>query len=329
MTVLRDWRRLTLRLLAPVAVAAAALTACGGGTEQAVAYKPSRLVVFGDDSSVLVDDGAHNARKYSVNGLSSDNVRGCGLLPTFPQTVAARYGFVFAECNTSGAAVTAFSRAKAGAKVSDAVKGLAQQIAEGALGADDLVTVYIGTHDIIELYELVASGGKTRADAIAEAEQRGNAAAEQVNAILATGAKALVFLVPELGVSPYAGTKNLNDPGASALIQELVYVFNGYLRTRIDARKYDARNFGLIITDDIVAAIAKSPSSFTAYLASPYNATDAVCLVALPNCTSATADLVSGASSSSHLWASDRLLGYPGHNRLAAEALSRLNNLPF
>jgi len=213
--------------------------------------------------------------------------------------------------------------------VADAVTGMAQQIAEGALGPDDLVTVYFGTNDLVEIYELYASNALTRAGALAEAQSRGRAAADQFNKLLATGARALLFLAPELGLSPYAIAKNAGDPGAKALLSELTYQFNGHLRTNIDAQKYDGRNYGLIITDDIVSALVAAPSGSTLYLASPYDVTTAECVVALPNCTTAAADLVSGGLYNSHLWADDRRLGYPGHALLANRAVSLLRSLPL
>jgi len=329
MTGLRDWRRLVLRVVAPVAVVAAVLAACGGGTSQAVAYAPKRLVVLGDESSMMVEDGTHNGLKYSVNGLSASNARDCNALPLFTQVVAARYGFVFAECNTAGAPVTAVIRAKAGAKVADAITGMAQQMAEGALGPDDLVTVYFGTNDLVEIYELYASSALSRTAALTEAQTRGRAAATQINNLLATGARALVFLAPEMADTPYAIAKNAGDPGAKALLSELTYQFNGFLRTNIDAQKYDGRNYGLIITDDIITALVAAPSGYTAYLVSPYDVTTAECLVALPNCSTATADLVSGGLYNTHLWADDRRLGYPGHALMANRAISLLSSLPL
>ena len=330
MTVLRDLRRLTLGVLAPVALAAAVLSACGGGTSQIEKFKPSRVVVLGDEASALIDDGAHNAFKYSVSGLNASTVRDCTVLPTVVQSIASYYGFVFAECNLAGAPVTAVNRAKAGATVTDASTGLAKQMAEGTLGAGDLVTVFFGTNDVIQVYEQFAAGKVTQAAALAEVQARGAAAADQINLLLASGAKALVFLAPQMGVSPYAYARQAaGDAGAPQFLNDLTYQFNGYLRTRIDAKRFDARNFGLIITDDVVAAVAKTPSGYTSYLASPYDVANAECVAALPNCTTATADVVSGGGSSTHLWAGDRWLAYPGHALLANQALSRLANLPL
>ena len=342
---------LGLRLLAPAALAASAaallLSACGGGTSQAVAFQPSRLVVFGDEASVLDDsDGLHNARKYSVNGFDTTKVaRSCEQLPTMPQYVAARYGLVFEECNSAAATATAFSKARAGAKVDDgAATSLVKQIDGVTLSSGDLVSVWIGTNDIIEIYRNLASGRLTQAAAQAEVERRGTLLAEQVNRILTTGARALVFTVPDLGLSPYARARLTSadpddatvpaDAAATSRLTQLSLDFNGYLRTRIDQRRFDGRNFGLLFADEAVQQVVLVPSGFTAYLASPYNVTEAACLVALPDCNDAAStvnpgQLVTGANNSTHLWASDRWLGFPGHHLLGAQAQSRLASLPF
>ena len=74
---------------------------------------------------------------------------------------------------------------------------------------------------------------------------------------LATGARAIVITIPDMGLSPYAGNANKTNPGASALLSRLTTDFNGFLRTRINATAYDGRNYGLVLADDIVAAIVE------------------------------------------------------------------------
>ena len=141
----------------------------------------------------------------------------------------------------------------------------------------------IGSNDIIELYERTQSG-LARAAALAEAQRRGALAAVQVNAMLATGARAIVFTVPDLSSSPYAARARLSDPGAPQLLSDLTYQFNAYLRTKIDSSAYDGRNYGLVLADDIVAAMARSPASF---LTAPAVTNVPACT--LPNDTSANA----------------------------------------
>lgn len=327
MTLLRDPRRLGAPLWAPLLLAAALLVGCGGGTSQVQAFKPNRLIVFGDEDSVLVDDGQANAYKYSLNGVDPTTLaRSCLLLPIWTQSMASQYGFVFAECNPNTQLPQAFMRAKEGATVDDPNLGLAQQIAEqGGLGSGDLVTVMIGSNDLFELFGAVQAGTMTAADAQAAAQQRGGHAADQVNAILATGARAIVATTPDVSLSPEVLAVDRLNPGAAALMGQLVYAFNAYLRTGIDSTRFDGRNFGLVLADDMTQAMAKSPTSF-----SLTNVVDAVCVAASArDCTNDAADLVAGGTSASHLWADGRHLSTPGQSRLASLALARAVGNPF
>jgi hypothetical protein len=336
MTLFRDLRRVGALVLAPAVIAAALLAACGGGTEQVQAFKPARLIVFGDENSMIENDGGNDGFKYTVNDRSTTAVGRCQALPIFAQAVASHYGFVFAQCNPLGIAPKAFIQALRLAKVDDPSTGLSQQVAnQGDLNARDMVTVMIGSYDIIELYER-SQAGMSSTDALAEAQRRGSHVADKVNAILKTGARALVFTIPDLSLSPYAVNAAKTNPGAPGQLANLTYEFNAYLRTRIDPAAYDGRNYGLVLADDIVAAMAKTP---TTYLSAPAVANVAAC-ANLPD--GGTADdiasavlscdvttLVTGAASNSHLWASDRHLGPNAHSRIGDQAVARAANNPF
>lgn len=334
MTLFRDLRRLGATLLAPVMLSTALLVACGGGTQQVQSFVPARLIVFGDENSMIENDGSGDGFKYTVNDRSASTGK-CLALPTFAQSLASLYGFVFEQCNPNGDMPKAFIRAQRLATVEDASTGLAQQLASQAdLNSHDLVSVMIGNNDIIELYERTQSG-MAPADAMAEARRRGGLVAAQVNAMLATGARAIVFTVPDLSSSPYAARASLSDPGASKLLSDLTYQFNAYLRTKIDSNAYDGRNYGLVLADDIVAAMARSPASF---LTSPAVANAPACI--LPDATSADAvatavlacdlnTLVDGATATAYLWASDRHIGSGAHNSIGSQAAARARGNPF
>ena len=334
MTLFRDLRRLGATLLAPVMLSTALLVACGGGTQQVQSFVPARLIVFGDENSMIKNDGSGDGFKYTVNDRSASKGK-CLALPTFAQSLASLYGFVFEQCNPNGDTPKAFIRAQRLATVDDASTGLAQQLASQAdLNRKDLVSVMIGSNDIIELYERTQSG-LARATALAEAQRRGALAAVQVNAMLATGARAIVFTVPDLSSSPYAARASLRDPGAPQLLSDLTYQFNAYLRTQIDSSAYDGRNYGLVLADDIVAAMARSPASF---LTAPAVTNVPACT--LPNDTSANAvatavlacdlkNLVVGATATSHLWASDRHIGVNAHSSIGSQAAARATGNPF
>jgi outer membrane lipase/esterase len=336
MTLVREWRRFGARVLAPVMLCGVLLAACGGGTEQVQTFRPSRLIVFGDETSMIQNDGNNDGNKYGINDRSSTAAGKCQSLPIFVQAVATHYGLVFAQCNPLGASPKAFIQAIRLAKVDDPTTGLSQQVAnQGDLNAGDMVTVMIGNNDIIELYERTLTGMSIN-DALLEAQRRGTHAAEKINAILATGARALVVTIPDLSLSPYGVQANLTNPGATGELAKLTYEFNAYLRIRIDPTTYDGRNYGLVLADDIVLAMARNPVS---YLRSPA-ATNVAACANLPDSSSGdamasavlacnTTTLVTGAASNTHLWASDRHLGPNAHFRIGEQAVSRATNNPF
>lgn len=333
MTLSPRLRRAGAALLALPALVLLATAGCGGGTEPVQAYHPSRLIVFGDEASALVDDGNRNAWKYDVNGINPlTNNRDCTQLPNWVQGLANAYGFVFTECNPGGVAIPqAVMRAQPGARVEDPLTGLAQQIGEqlnSGLGTGDLVTLMIGTNDIVELYALVQAGQLTQTDAVNEARRRGTVTAGFVNQLLSINTRVILSTIPDVGSTPFAFAAETLVAGSRTLLSSLSSEFNAYLRTSIDSSKYDGRNYGLILADDMVAAAVSSPSS---YLAAPANVTDALCVVPLQTCTNAPSDIVEapGASTSSYLWAGSLQPGPVAHSHLSSAAVSRATTLPF
>ena len=317
--------------LMALGLSAALLLGCGGGTSQVVAFKPARLLVFGDESSLIVDkDNNADGYKYSINDRTaavSTTVARCQALPNFSQTLANAYGFVFKECNPGGVEAKAIFQGQANATVEDPISGLAQQRAavSGGLSKTDMALVMIGMNDMIALWQRVRDGALTDAAAKTEAQRLGAAAAAQVNAVLATGARALVVTIPDMGLSPYAVAQNLVKPGAVALLSAMSYDFNAYLRTRIDSSAYDGRNYGLVLADDITSAMDKLPAS---YLNSPAVAKVAACTMASAlDCLTTT--LITDASSHSHLWADDRHLGPNAHTQIGTSVQARALNNPF
>ena len=325
----REPRRPGWRAIVSMAALAATalLAACGGGTSQVQVFKPARVVVLGDESSLIVDNGSADGFKYSVNDRTSTSAGKCLALPLYWQSVIALYGFAVKECNPTGATPQAFVMAQADARVEGAATGVAQQVAKvtGGLGKTDLVTVLIGVNDVIALYEDVRAGRRTQAAAVAEAQRLGVVLAQSINAVLGTGARALVLTIPDMGLSPYAATQEKTSAGAKALLTQLSYQFNALLRTSIDQTAYDGRNYGLVLGDDVVSAISRAP---TAFLTAPHNVADAACTTAsVKDCTTTT--LVTGATSNSHLWASDRHVGPEAHRQMGLLAQARAVNNPF
>jgi outer membrane lipase/esterase len=334
MTLLRDLRRCGAQVLAPLVAVAALLSACGGGTEQVQSFVPARLLVLGDETSMIVNDGAADGFKYSINDRRGTTSGKCLLQPTFTQQIASHYGMVFAECNPTAATPKAFIHARLGAQVDNPTTGLQAQLAGiTGLGGTDMLMVMIGANDMIDLYERKLAGTLTAAQATAEATRRGRVAAGQINQILASGARALVFTIPDMGKTPYAVNANKTDATAAALMTTLTTEYNAALRLGIDSTDYDGRNYGLVLADDVLAAIVRFPTSF---LGSPSNVKEAVCpTVTADRCvltdSDATTTLVAAAqkTTNTYLWASDRHMGAVAHAQIGSQALSRAINNPF
>lgn len=306
------------RRLAAVLGATALLAACGGG-EQIDPFDPARMLVFGDETSALRSDGT----KYSVN--ATDTTTGaiaCGSNPLWVQVLASQFGLVFKECNPNNlASPTALMYAASGAKVADVTAQIDRQLALDGFNDRDLVTVLVGANDVLELYaQFPTQSAAALGDA---AEARGVALAAQVNRIANAGGKVIISTVQDMGVTPYAlKQKAANaDTDRAAVLTELSRRFNVGLRLNIIN---DGRMIGLILTDELLAAVSRYPSAY-----SVANAKDPSCAAASlpPVCTDKT--LVTNATASGWMWAGDTLLGPGEQARIGSLARSRATNNPF
>ena len=193
------------------------------------------------------------------------------------------------------------------------------QVAGGGFAAKSLATVLVGANDLLELY--AAFPAQTEEQITAEARQRGERLAAQVNRLVQLGVRVIVSTVPDLGLTPYALQQKaaFADTDRAALISRLTAAFNARLRINI---LNDGRFVGLVLADEIVQTIVRVPALFAIN-----DATTAACVVALPDCTSQT--LASPGAASTWLWADDRHLAYGGQLQLGVLALSRANGNPF
>ena len=315
MTFTRNLGRRARRALL-CAGAMAALAACGGGTSQFVPFAPTRLFAFGDETSVLTPDG----RKYSVNALKLDGTIDCFANPIWVQEVANIYNFAFAECNPNGQAATqARMSAVVGAHADDLKIQIDEQVSLGGFSDSDLVTVMIGTNDVLDLYQQFPALSQTALGD--ELRARGTRLADQVNRLVQLGAKVIVSTVPDLGLTPYALAQRLvnTDTDRAALLTQLTAEFNRGMRVNI---LQDGRYIGLVLADEWGQAAVASPGS-----AGLTNVTLPVCTAALPDCNTDT--LVPDGSASTWLWANDTLLSAGGQLRLGSLAVARARNNPF
>lgn len=326
-----------------------ALAACGGG-DTVDKFSPDRLLVLGDETSLITPEGL----KYSVNALDPvapapepgasapqavDNPPSgpidCRRNRLWIQVIAEEYGFGFAECNSdpAGTPQEGTIYAAVGARVADIADQIARHETTSRFTSSDLVTVFAGQHDILDIYAGVTAAnqcGYEVADpersgsAARTARARGQALAGHVNAIARNGdgGRVLFVTVPNQGATPFA-RQEPTDFDRRDCLQNLTDAFNAGLRTDVVA---DGRQVGLVAIDEQVELILDNNDRFGFDDA---NVTEATCRpeAPLPNCTTAT--LRFAASSEDYLWADDLHFGPELHDLLGDLATSRVRNNPF
>ncbi len=303
-------------LHAAVLVTAVLLASCGGGG-QTNTFSASRVIAFGDESSVITAD----QKKYSVNALvSASTTLDCASNPIWIQSVAAIYGLVFPQCPGTVAAPVSRIYAANGALVADLSGQIDQQLNNGGFNSGDLVTVLVGANDVVAQFAQYPGLGEGQL--LANLDAAGRALAEQVNRLAGLGAKVLISTIPDIGLTPFAGDRSAGSTNANpALLSRLSTRFNDALLANLTN---DGRRIGLIQLDEYVRAL---DNSRIAGQGSYANTTLGACTVALPDCTSNT--LVIGATTATWLWADDRHFGAGGQIALGSLAISRAQNNPF
>ena len=304
-------------LCAGVLAAVALLASCGGGA-QSQTFAASRVIAFGDESSVITSD----QKKYSVNALlaGSTTAVDCTGNPLWIQTVAARYGLVFQECPGTVPAPVSHIYAANGAMVADLSAQIDQQVLNGGFKAGDLVTVLIGANDVLAQFAQYPGVGEAQLSANLDAA--GRVLAAQVNRLAALGAKVLISTIPDMGLTPFAGDRSVGSTnGNPALLSRLSEAFNIAMLAHLTN---DGHQIGLVQLDQYLQA---SDAATRVGVGAFANTTLAACTVALPQCTTAT--LVTAATTSNYLWADDHHLGASGQASLGSLAVTVASNNPF
>lgn len=307
---------------------------CGGGSA-ASNFVATRILAFGDETSVIVDvNGDANGSKYSVNAAVSttDATIACRSSPLWIQVIASNFSsnLVFPQCNPGPTLVTnppSRIRATLGAVAADVSAQIDAQISESSFQAGDLATLMVGANDVLGQYAQYPT--VSEAQLTANVTAAGAEAGRQVNRLANLGAKVIVSTIPDVGYSPYAiAERNAHiDTDRQQLIIRLVKAYNDSLRATL---VNDGTKIGLVLMDEIVEGVAKfvGLNGFT-------NATDGVCDLSqslyvppsILDCTNNT--LIAGGTPSSYLWADDRHLSAGGQNALGNIAASRARNNPF
>ena len=301
-----------------VAASLAVLASCGGSGQQVEPFAPTRVLVFGDEQSLLQPDG----KKYSINALDANGALNCAAFPVWTQSLAANFGMVFPGCPGTVAQPQGRMYATVNARVADVAAQINSHLGGDTFSRTDLVTVFAGLHDILDMYAQFP--GRSRADLIQDAAAAGGALAAQINRIARADGRILYVTLPDLGRTPFALAERIANPGGidrAALLTDLAKSFNDNLKALVIN---DGRFIGLVSEDDLSVAVTNNP------VGSGYaNVTDAACLdtVALEDCTSAT--LVTNATATSFYWADKTHLSAGAQANLSQAALVRARGNPF
>lgn len=304
--------------------AAMVVAACGGASGAIEPFKPERLMVMGDELSVLLPDG----RKYGINAyLAGTNTIDCTTHALWVQAVASVFGLTFAECNPNAAtAINAQIYARVGAKAADVNAQIDRALAAGAFVEKQMVTMYFGMNDVLELYAQYPA--RTQDSLLAEMRARGVALGQQVNRVARAGPAVLLVTAPDLGIAPFGAAETAAKPEPAGAItrakflSQLTDAFNAGLRVTIIN---DGRLIGLVSSDQMVRDIQPPFNTFYGFndLATP------MCLPTAPPPDCGTDTLVTGADITTWGYATDKLYGPALQTRLGQIASSRAVRNPF
>jgi len=336
------WSAVALRssLVILTTVGALLLSSCGGSgqSSQTKRFKPTRMIVFGDESSLLLPPITPNgidSLKYTNNGFTPGTTTlDCSGNPLWVQTLALRFSLEFAECNPTPATPAAQMRAKAFAKV-EGTDGLVAQV-DAFLASTpgnkavptDLITIMVGTNDILELYDRVTNSANpaplSQAAAVAEAKRRASVFAAQVDRLTNrdnTLGRVMYSTLPEVNLTPFGRSKS---PADQSLLFLLTDSFNLEMRSKV----YDnGRSRGFLKTDQLFRNVTDSVNSGD-QSTGIINARDPVCGT-LPVLSCVPSTLVPGATVNNYLWADNIHFSYAAHSFLGTNAIDLATSLPW
>jgi phospholipase/lecithinase/hemolysin len=348
-----QWSAAALRrgLVAVSLVGSVLLGSCGGSVSSQE-FAPKRMLVFGDEASVLTGGSpapSRDAKKYTVNGLDGSSELDCRLNLLWVQWLASNpdYNFVFAQCNFNNAAVTAFNYATAGAKVADAVGQVNAWLNAGnSFGPTDLVTVMVGQNDIIEIYEAYKALPTDQQTldaqnaAVTAALNRGKTLAALFTNVITNGsnskARALYVVIPDVGKTPYG----LSQPDGGTLLSRMTFGLKSYEGFNLGLRDNIANNgrsLGLVDGYNLFFNLTNNTDNF-ANNNGIFDLTGAGCLPAnqpaynpdASNAYCSSSTLVNNANGSAYyLWADQTHFGTQAHFLLGDRARFLVENNPF
>ena len=318
--------RIAARAVAGI-VAVAALASCGGGTYQVTAFVPARILTFGDESSMLV---SAQGLKYSINGISTATLQiDCTQNPLWTQTLANSYSLVYADCNTNASPYTnAIDLTVLNGTVDDVVQQVSAFQAGDTFNGNDLVTIWVGMHDVLNDYQANATNGD-ETTLLADMKSAGATLAGVVNLIANSGGKVILLTIPDMSDTPFGYVESQRgDFDRAKLLSDMSTSFNLGLRSNI---LNDGSKIGLVLVDDIVRNDVRSPGSYS--LITLDNQSFACQSTApLPTCTPDTLnnDPSTGQpANASFLWADSTHLGPVAQTQIGNQAVGRAHANPF
>jgi outer membrane lipase/esterase len=310
------------RLAVAASLALGLLAGCGGGTSQVDEFVPERLLVFGDELSVITAEG----HKYTTNTVDDNGLYLCESSPIWVQYLAGQFGLVFSECNPDA---VGNPQAKMLARSGATSDGLADQVRAFNTGDSvrptDMATVLVGMNDVLEAYEAFPT--ESEDVLVARVKAAGKRVAAQVNGLASAGARVLISTIPDLGLTPFAKAQDVEFGDArSRLLSRLSQEFNTAMRLELIN---DGSKLGLLLLDDAVRSMSRVPGAYGLR-----DVDTPVCLESapLPDCTNQT--LIEGSgdyspNGSNHLWADAYRPTTAVHSVLGSQAVRRATSNPF
>jgi outer membrane lipase/esterase len=303
-----------------------ALASCGGGTYQQKVFVPARILTFGDENSRM--EGSQGL-KYSINGISPSTLQvDCSQNPIWNETLANSYGLVYQRCNINANFETdAIDLTTVGATVDDVVNSVAAFTAGDTFNGNDIVTIWVGMHDVLNEYKANATGDETVL--LTNMKEQGIKLAGVVNQIENAGAKVILLTIPDMSLSPYAYAESQKgDFDRLKLLQDMSTQFNLGLVTNFIN---DGSKIALVQVDNYVRNAVRNPSG-SGYIQFPNQFYGCLDSAPLPTCNDNTlrADPDTGQQDSARfLWADATHLGSVIQGQIGTAAARQAHSNPF
>lgn len=321
----------TLTSASPIAFNSTSDTFTTGGSPHAYYFDTintggySNIVTVIDVGSGVVGSVAKPTLKRTYNVIYA-----CSTSRLWNQIVAHSFNKGFeskCDLDRDGAQTYAAVNAKV-AQLQTQVSDHRSELRDGVL-----VTVMIGQNDILELYGEVKGNSRSDSEAQSILAARGAQAAAIVKDILATGAKVVLALTPDLGQSPLAFATGAQP----ALLTAYTTTFNNALKFGMgNVAAQDGRHFALVESDLFTNPITRSASyvhgtalcnmsgTFKRPDGSTVGVNDADYAYRLKYCNANT--LVTNGSVATYMWADDTHFAPAGHAQVGSLAASRVSN---